>query len=47
MNLREQHDKGEEKERRSQHNDEGINRQEGLKMEEETGHRGMKTKNLH
>lgn len=37
MDLREQREKGEEKERRSWHNDEGINRQEGLKIEEETG----------
>lgn len=35
--MREQHEKGEEKERRGSHNDEGINRREGLKREEETG----------
>lgn len=33
-----------EKERRSWHNDEGINRREGLKREEETGHRGTRVK---
>lgn len=44
MDLREQHKKGEEKERRSWHNDEGTNRREGLKREEETGHRGIRVK---